>query len=270
MQYKHRQGLSCYSFPIRLHYLFISNNDDKINHQNKENLSKFITRQSMFSNTDSRKKIKDEKQVKKYSTAKNCISKQLYHSPGFLTSYFCGFFDSHFPVMFPWLSFSLPVKFCYFLFLGCAINDIFIACLCLVILDSPLCQLSLFCRAFKPLLFSPFKLNPGSFSHLVLIVAAEVNTVMAGTGAPLCRESHYLTWDPLWWCLQTSQRYLNSEWHYSHVRAGLSTQWMMYSQISHFTVWSDTLSSLAALLVLVFLSVELTWRGYYCSSSSER
>lgn len=231
MQYKHRQGLSCYSFPIRLHYLFISNNDDKINHQNKENLSKFITRQSMFSNTDSRKKIKDEKQVKKYSTAKNCISKQLYHSPGFLTSYFCGFFDSHFPVMFPWLSFSLPVKFCYFLFLGCSINDIFTACLCLVILDSPLRQLSLFCRAFKPLLFSPFKLNPGSFSHLVLIVAAEVNTVMAGTGAPLCRESHYLTWDPLWWCLQTSQRYLNSEWHYSHVRAGLSTQWMMYSPL---------------------------------------
>lgn len=238
---------------------------------------------------------------------------------------------------------------------------------------------------------------------------------MAGTGAPLCRESHYLTWDPLWWCLQTSQRYLNSEWHYSHVRAGLSTQWLMYSplfsspeayrwespwfrstskwttpcceasvvvypglpyyrqlkstmlfvdfscrwrqavcywdcilcalvpcigelmalntsrddvlevlhnywgqcnsavitlqvaadfldteaimkdlgqtatwcdrlklsetppeklqigqQISHFTVWSDTLSGLAALLVLVFLSVELTWRGNYCSSSSER
>lgn len=41
-------------------------------------------------------------------------------------------------------------------------------------------------------------------------------------------------------------------------------------QISHFTVWSDTLSGLAALLVLAFLSVELTWRGNYCSSSSER
>lgn len=96
MQYKHRQGLSCYSFPIRLHYLFISNNDDKINHQNKENLSKFITCQSMFSNTDSRKNTA----WLKTASVNSCItvlgSCQVIFVASFIHIFLLCFHDSHF------------------------------------------------------------------------------------------------------------------------------------------------------------------------------
>lgn len=186
MRYKHRQGLSCYSFPIRLDYLFISNSTTRtkkisVNSSHVNPCSQTLT---PGKRSKTRNRSKNPARLKTASV-NSCItvlgSCQVIFVASFIHIFLLCFHDSHFHFLLSVIYFSLDVALMIFL------QPVFVLSSWIL----HLCQLSLFYRAFKALLFSPFKLNSGSFSPLVWIVAAEVNTVIASAGAPLCRESHH-------------------------------------------------------------------------------